>query len=257
MANFESAGAKIHYIDEGAGPPILLVHGFASNLEGNWRATGVIAALVRSGRRVIALDCRGHGKSDKPHDPKAYGVKTMANDAIALLDHLGIAKVDLMGYSMGGYIATSLIVDHPERFNCAIIGGAGERVLAGDFDKLASTAIADALDGVAGATDNPIARQFRTFAETLAGNDLKALSAAMRAGRPTVDASKLAGITTPVLVLAGASDPLVGNVKRFSDAIPGSELAQLPGDHLTVFVGEGYRRTVLAYLAKHSPVPVA
>jgi pimeloyl-ACP methyl ester carboxylesterase len=257
MSTFESAGAKIHFIDEGAGPPILLVHGFASNLEGNWRATGVIAALIESGRRVIALDCRGHGKSDKPHDPKAYGVNMMANDAIALLDHLGIPKADLMGYSMGGYIATSLVTGHPDRFHCAIIGGAGERVLAGDFDELASTAIADALASVDGATNNPIAKQFRTFAETLSGNDLKALSAVMRSGRPRVDPARLANIKTPVLVLAGASDPLVGNVKRFSDAIPGSELAQLPGDHLTVFVGEGYRRTVLAYLAKHSPVPVA
>lgn len=108
-----------------------------------------------------------------------------------------------------------------------------------------------------GATDNPIAKQFRTFAETLSGNDLKALSAVMRSGRPRVDAAKLGSIKTPVLVLAGQSDPLVGNVKRFSDAIPGSELAQLPGDHLTVFVGNRYRDTVLAYLARHSPVPVA
>ena len=116
MPTFESSGAKIHYIDEGAGPPILLVHGFASNIEGNWRATGIIAALTGAGRRVIALDCRGHGESDKPHDPKAYGVNVMANDAIALLDHLGITKTDLMGYSMGGYIATSLLLEHPERF---------------------------------------------------------------------------------------------------------------------------------------------
>jgi len=257
MPDFRSSGATIHYIDEGAGPPILLIHGFASNLEGNWRATGVMAALTKAGRRAIAIDNRGHGKSDKPHDPAAYGIKTMAGDAIALLDHLGIAKADLMGYSMGGYISCVLITEHQSRFNSAIIGGAGERVLGKQFDDLATGAIADALAGVKGSTGNPIARQFLTFAQALSGNDLQALAAVMRSGRPSVDPSKLSSVRIPVLVIAGQNDPLVGNVKRFADAIPGSQLVMLPGDHLTVFVGNGYRDTALKFLAAQSPVPAA
>ena len=256
MPTFQSNGANIYYVDEGSGPPILLVHGFASSIEGNWRFTGVIDALVASGRRVVALDCRGHGKSDKPHDPAAYGTNTMAQDAVALMDHLRIERADLMGYSMGGYIATSLVIHHPDRFRSAVIGGAGERVLTGDFDAIATTHIADALDSPDGATANPIAKQFRTFAEAN-GNDLKALAAVMRAGRPRVDASKLSGISIPVLVIAGESDPLVGNVARFAEAIPGSRLTKLPGDHLTVFAGRAYRDAVLAFPTEQSPVATA
>jgi pimeloyl-ACP methyl ester carboxylesterase len=256
MPTFQSNGANINYVDEGSGPPILLVHGFASSIEGNWRFTGVIDALVGSGRRVVALDCRGHGKSDKPHDPAAYGINAMAQDAVALMDDLGIEKADLMGYSMGGYIATSLIIQHPSRFRSAVIGGAGERVLTGDFDAIAAPHIADALDSPDGATANPIAKQFRTFAEAN-GNDLKALAAVMRAGRPRVDASQLGSISIPVLVIAGESDPLVGNVARFAEAIPGSRIAELPGDHLTVFAGRAYRDVVLEFLAEQSPVATA
>ncbi|MGE5597160.1 MAG: alpha/beta fold hydrolase, partial [Hyphomicrobiales bacterium] len=115
MPTIESGGLTINYIDEGQGQPIVLVHGFASSLQGNWRATGVVDALVNDGRRVVALDCRGHGRSDKPHDPEAYGGTKMADDVVNLADHLGIEKPDLMGYSMGGGIAASLLARFPQR----------------------------------------------------------------------------------------------------------------------------------------------
>jgi pimeloyl-ACP methyl ester carboxylesterase len=116
MASFDSSGVEISYVVEGRGPPIVLVHGFASNLQGNWRATGVIEGLMNAGRQAVALDCRGHGRSAKPHDPQAYKGTAMADDVIALMDHLGLAQADLMGYSMGALIASSLLVRKPERF---------------------------------------------------------------------------------------------------------------------------------------------
>ncbi|MEO8457890.1 MAG: alpha/beta hydrolase [Chloroflexota bacterium] len=255
MAEFVSNGLKIHFTDEGAGPPILLIHGFASSLDGNWKLTGVIDALVKDGRRVIAIDNRGHGKSDKPLDPTVYGIDMMAADSIALLDHLGIEQADVMGYSMGGYITTNLITEHPKRFKTAIIGGAGERVITAEFDEV-STQIADALDSDSGASDHPVAKMFRIFAQSTGGN-LKALAAVMRSSRPRVDRAKLADVRIPVFVIAGASDPLVGDPAKFAAAIPGAEVAVLPGDHISVFGGHAYRDAVVAFLRKRSPVGVA
>jgi len=116
MPSVDVNGCPINYIVEGTGDPILLIHGFASSLQGNWRAPGVIAAIVAAGRKVIAIDCRGHGRSGKPHDPQAYAGAAMADDAIAVLDHLGIEKADLAGYSMGGFLSASLLVNHPQRW---------------------------------------------------------------------------------------------------------------------------------------------
>src|SRR5512135_1956447 len=101
MPSFTHDDVEIAYLDEGEGEPIVLVHGFASNKEVNWVAPGWVSALTRAGRRVIALDNRGHGQSAKLYDPAAYHSATMADDVRALLNRLGIARADVMGYSMG------------------------------------------------------------------------------------------------------------------------------------------------------------
>jgi pimeloyl-ACP methyl ester carboxylesterase len=101
MQSFNSEGVELAYVEEGEGDPILLIHGFASNIAANWRDAGWIRTLTEAGRRVIALDNRGHGHSEKLYDPSLYGAPAMAEDARRLLDHLGIARADVMGYSMG------------------------------------------------------------------------------------------------------------------------------------------------------------
>ena len=111
---FDSNGVPIHYTVDGEGPPVVLVHGFAVNSVLNWRLMGVIDALAK-GFQVIAMDCRGHGLSGKPHAPDQYGVE-MAEDVVRLMDHLQIEKAHLAGYSMGGAIALTLAVTHPKRF---------------------------------------------------------------------------------------------------------------------------------------------
>ena len=197
MATFERSGVTIHYVVEGRGPVITLVHGFASSLHGNWRAPGIIEALVSAGRQVVALDCRGHGKSSKPHDPQSYAGAAMTEDVIALLDHLALAQVDLMGYSMGGWIAASLLVNHPGRFRSVILSGVGDGLLAGGLPRARSEAIANALDARdASAASGASARAFRAFAEQQK-NDLAALAAMQRATRHEMDPARLGRVDKP------------------------------------------------------------
>jgi pimeloyl-ACP methyl ester carboxylesterase len=127
VASFDSNGVKIHYEDQGRGDPVILVHGFASRAEHNWGITGWYKTLAPQ-YRVIALDCRGHGQSDKPHDVKAYSGTAIEDDVIRLMDHLGLQRALLMGYSMGGRISMGLLVRRPERFRAVVLGGIGARL---------------------------------------------------------------------------------------------------------------------------------
>jgi pimeloyl-ACP methyl ester carboxylesterase len=125
IASVDSAGVAIHYEVAGEGPPIVLVHGFASSLEASWARTAWIDFLVSQGQTVVALDCRGHGLSGKPHDPDAYEGNQMVDDVIAVTDAVGFDQSALMGYSSGGAIAINLLSRSPDRFTCAVVGGAG------------------------------------------------------------------------------------------------------------------------------------
>src|SRR5215813_8335717 len=129
MPSFQSDGVRIAYWDEGEGEPVLLIHGFASNVATNWIDPGWVATLAASGRRVIAFDNRGHGQSEKLYDPEHYGAPVMAEDALRLLDHLGIERADVMGYSMGARISAFLVLAHPARVRSAVFGGLGGNML--------------------------------------------------------------------------------------------------------------------------------
>ncbi len=252
MPAFHSNGVEINYVDEGEGPPVVLVHGFASSLDGNWRAPGVIDALLAAGRRVIALDCRGHGKSGKPHDPAAYGGTAMADDVIALMDHLGVVKADLAGYSMGGFMSATLLVRNPDRFHSVILAGVGDGLLGG-WSAARGESIARALEsGDPGVTVDPTARGFRAFAEA-SGNDLAALAAVQRAFRGDFDPAKLGEATLPVMVLIGEVDTLVGPAAKLAAAIPGARHVLIPGDHLTAVGQPQFRQAIVDFLAEHTP----
>ena len=254
MPTLDVDGVAINYVAEGNGPAVVLVHGFASSLHGNWRAPGIIDALTAAGRRVIALDCRGHGRSGKPHDPEAYAGTKMPDDVIAAMDHLGVAQADLIGYSMGGFLAASLLVRRPERFRSVVLAGVGDVVLAGGRSREWTDAMARVLEADdGGASETPTARAFRAFAE-LTGNDLGALAAMQRARRERVDAAKLGDVALPVMVLMGESDTLVGSGDRLAAAIPGARLVKVPGDHLTAVGAPELRRAIVEFLAEHSLV---
>ncbi|MEX0751206.1 MAG: alpha/beta hydrolase [Dehalococcoidia bacterium] len=260
MPAFDSNGVQINYTVDGDGPAIVLVHGFASSLQGNWRAPGIIDALVNAGRMAVALDCRGHGRSGKPHDSEAYGESKMPDDVIALMDLLDIDTADLMGYSMGGFIASALMVNHPERFRSVILAGVGDAVLnrSGVAMSERAAAIASALEAPPGAaSENDTARGFRIFAERT-GNNLGALAALQKSrSRHSFDASKLGETTLPVMVLIGEDDTLVGSGDKLTASIPGATLVKVPGDHLTAVGAPELKRATLDFLTKHSPVASA
>jgi pimeloyl-ACP methyl ester carboxylesterase len=242
----------INYVDEGAGPPVVLVHGFASNLQGNWRAPGIIDALVGAGRRVVALDCRGHGHSGKPHDPAAYAGTRMSDDVIALIDHLGLAQVDLVGYSMGGLLSARLLVQHPERFRSVVLAGIGNAVLVG-LPRERAEAIARAMAaGDGGASETALARGFRIFAER-SGNDLRALAAMQQSSSTRHGAVNFDGVRCPVLVVIGDADTVAGKADRLAAAIPGAKLVVVPGDHLQAVGAPELKRAIVDFLAEHSP----
>ncbi len=183
MPSFSHNGVEIAFLDEGEGEPIVLVHGFASNKEINWVGPGWMSTLTRAGRRAIALDDRGHGASSKLYDPAAYHSSRMAEDVSALLDHLGLPRADVMGYSMGARIAAYLALAHPDRVRSVVLGGLGIRLVEGVG--LPDT-IADALEApsLSDVTD-PTARMFRAFAEQTK-SDLTALAACLRGSRQTL-----------------------------------------------------------------------
>ncbi|MBI2824882.1 MAG: alpha/beta hydrolase [Planctomycetia bacterium] len=118
-----SDGVKIHYMEMGQGSPVVLIHGYTGTAEGNWFSNGVAEALAKN-HRVIGIDCRGHGESEKPHDAAKYGPQ-MSKDVVELMDHLKIAKAHVHGYSMGGMIVTQLLAMCPDRFITASYGGSG------------------------------------------------------------------------------------------------------------------------------------
>ena len=176
MPTFKNGAVEIAYLDEGEGDPIILVHGFASTKEVNWAMPGWTTTLRRDGRRVIALDNRGHGQSTKLYDPAAYHTDIMAGDVAALIGHLQLPRADLMGYSLGSRICAVLAARRPELARSVILGGAGIRLIdnAGLRNEIADSLEMPSLDNV---TD-PLGKRFRAFAEQTR-SDLRALAALM------------------------------------------------------------------------------
>ncbi len=247
MPTFKVAGIRIAYEDLGSGPPVVLVHGFAASRELNWKAPGWYDVLLPAGYRVCALDCRGHGESDKPHDPAAYDPGLMGDDVLRMLDTLRIDRARLMGYSMGAMIASHLLLEHADRFERVVLAGIGGSLLD---PRLNSEVVASALEA-----DDPKAiadergQAFRAFADQ-SRNDRRALAACMRRLRVPLDPAALARVKLPVLVVAGEQDVLVGDPSRLAAAIPGAKLVSIPGrDHLTTVGDRRYKDAVLAFLS--------
>ena len=259
---FESAGVRIRYVERGAGAPVVLVHGFTANIERAWIETGVLPALARD-YRAIALDLRGHGKSDKPHEAAAY--EHVATDVIALLDHLGIEQAHVVGYSLGGIIAAKLLTTHPQRFRSAVLGAAAYRRSRSErSDREADAAAREIEAGIYRAllvstapTDEPPPNEaaIRARSEEIAGNnDIQAHAALMRARRALLvtddEASK---ITVPTLAVVGAADPALPRIKAMQAVWPALELEVVPGAaHPTVHPrGLPRRPEFLAAIRRH------
>ncbi len=243
---FNAIGLRIAFVDEGDGTPIVLLHGFASNARVNWVGTGWVAHLVRAGFRVIAMDNRGHGESEKPHDTAAYPAPVMARDVVQLMDHLALPQAHVMGYSMGARIAAFLCLNNPERVTKAVFAGLGINMVRGTGDPAPVIAALEAahLDDV----HDPKGRMFRKFAEQT-GSDLKALAACMKAPRHPIDAKALAKLTMPILVAVGSKDTIAGSADALAALIPSARALDIPGrDHMRAVGDPAYKAGVVAFL---------
>jgi pimeloyl-ACP methyl ester carboxylesterase len=252
MQFFDSHGVRIAYIDvppeAGHGDPILLIHGFASNHAVNWVNTLWVTTLTRAGFRVVAFDNRGHGRSEKLHRPEDYDSSIMAGDAARLLDHLGIGRADVMGYSMGARIAAHLAIIDPRRIRSLLLGGLGIRLVHGVGLPLN---IADAMEAPSlDELEDPTQRMFRAFAEQTK-SDLKALAACIRGSRQTLSEDEVAGITAPTLVAVGTVDTVAGPARELAALMPNAQALDIPGRDHNLAVGDKvHKQGVLAFLAE-------
>jgi pimeloyl-ACP methyl ester carboxylesterase len=250
MQSFDSDGVRIAYVDEGEGEPILLIHGFASNVATNWRDPHWLGTLTGAGRRVVAYDNRGHGRSEKLYDPGLYGAPAMAEDARRLLDHLGIERADVMGSSMGARIAAFLVLEHQTRVRSLVLAGMGINLVRG---MVGTRPIARALEAprIEDVT-NDTARSFRAFAEQT-GSDLKALAACMRGPREKITAEDLAKFAVPTLVAVGTEDVIAGSGQELVRLIPGAQLLDIEGrDHMKAVGDVRFKQGVLDFLTSRA-----
>jgi pimeloyl-ACP methyl ester carboxylesterase len=234
---------------DGGEPPVVLHHGFVANARANWEAPGVLDAVLTLGRRVIAPDARGHGESDKPHEPERYGEKRMARDLGELLDSLGAGEVDVVGYSMGA-IVSLLFAAEDERVRRLVVGGIGSGVVeCGGVDRrsVSNDAIIGALEAEdPSALSEPGARAFRSLADAL-GSDRGALVAQARSiHRDGVD---LARISAEVLVIAGEEDPLALRPEVLVRALPRARLQMVSGDHMMALTDPRFAASIVEFLA--------
>jgi pimeloyl-ACP methyl ester carboxylesterase len=245
MEHFTSFdGTEIAYLDTGQGPAVFLLHGFAADHRVNWVVPGVVDALVAAGRRVVAADARGHGRSAKPHDPAVYGGDAMVRDVQALLDHLDIDHVDVVGYSMGSLVSSRLVPLEP-RARSLILGGVGGR-LGSERRPINSTVIAQALEADDPSTiEDRGAKAFRSFADAT-GADRLALAAIQRA--PLGERAALEEIAVPTLVLTGDKDVLVGPPDALAERIPGASFTVISGDHLSAVNDPAFARSIVEFI---------
>jgi pimeloyl-ACP methyl ester carboxylesterase len=239
---FESNGVRIHYVDEGKGIPVLLLHGQGSSVEMQWRATRFFEKLVPD-YRIVALDLRGHGKSGKPHETEAYGDE-MGLDAIRLMDHLGIKKAHVVGYSLGGFLASILIAKHPDRFISATLGGSGARTAyseearardereAGEREKeCISRSFIAMLAGPD--TPKPSEEELRKRSQDCMANpneDRFASAAIVRARRlQVVAAEEVAKTKVPTLAIVGTHDPLRRAAENLQEMRPDVKIVYIEG----------------------------
>ena len=251
MALINSNGVPIRYDVFGTGQPIVLVHGFSSSFNDNWQASGWVDFFVGRGHRVIGLDVRGHGASGKSHDASTYEGHQMPDDVIAVINAEGLQRVDLMGYSMGGWIAVNLLSRYPQRFNSVIVGGAGLHPFR------QSDAIIAALEADDPSTiSDPTALGFRNFAQAQSQNDLKALAAVQRAERAPADETALRSVKVAVLVVVGDLDETWERARLLAQTVPNAELVLLPGeDHLSAIRAQSYKDAVGAFLKRQALSP--
>ena len=251
MTEFATApdGVALAFERQGEGPAIVLVHGFGSSRMQNWKSTGWYGGLAEAGFSIVAMDCRGHGDSGKPHDADAYGHDRMADDVAMVMEACGLARALILGYSMGGFIGLRLLAAHPDRVIKLAIAGVGANYLKGGITTPAARAIlADAL--LAADKDrivDPRAKMFRAFADQ-PGKDRVALAACMRAMSPHLPIECLARLQRPILVVDGSEDETAGPAGPLAQTFANGRAVTIEArDHMSTVGDRRTRQAVIDF----------
>jgi pimeloyl-ACP methyl ester carboxylesterase len=244
-----SDGVGLAFERLGEGPAVVLVHGFGSSRMQNWKSTGWYGGLVEAGFAIVAMDCRGHGDSDKPHDPVLYGHDRMAEDVTVVMEACGLPNALILGYSMGGFIGLRLLAAHPERVRKLAIAGVGANYLKDAITSPeARSALADALliEDKDAITDSR-ARMFRAFADQ-PGKDRLALAACMRAMSPRLSRETLSRLERPILVVDGSEDDTAGPAEPLAQAFAHGHAITIAGrDHMSAVGDRRTRQAVIDF----------
>jgi pimeloyl-ACP methyl ester carboxylesterase len=255
MSRFTNDDTSIAYFDAGNpdGFPVVLIHGFASSAQVNWVSPGWVKTLGDEGYRVVALDNRGHGESDKPHDAGAYDLSLMAGDVVGLMDHLAIGRAHIFGYSMGARITAAIALGHSGRTASLVFGGLGDAAMRTrlDWELVSDALLARSIDEV----QDDRARRFRAFADQTK-SDRIALAACIRSTRDLLTVEDLRRIDNPALVAVGTKDDIGGDPEPFADALPGGRVFRIENrDHMLAVGDKSFKAAVVEFLETTGNIP--
>ncbi|MCG7505165.1 alpha/beta fold hydrolase [Mesorhizobium retamae] len=253
MQFFSHDGFELAFLDRqpatGNGDPVLMIHGFASSHYVNWVSPGWFKTLNDAGYRAIAFDHRGHGASTKSYEGADYTPDKMASDAAALLDHLGIERAHVMGYSMGARVSAFLALSDPDKVATLVLGGLGIGMVdgVGDWDPIAEALMAPD----ASAITHRRGKMFRSFADQTR-SDRQALAACIVTSRELLSEDEVSRIAQPTLVAVGTTDDIAGSADDLAALMPNAEAFHIEGrDHMLSVGDRTFKKRVLEFYAEH------
>lgn len=251
--HFTHDGFDFAFLDQppasGSGDPVLMIHGFASSHFVNWVSPGWFKTLTEAGYRSIAFDNRGHGGTSKSYDEADYTPSKMAGDAIALLDHLGIERAHVVGYSMGARVSAFLALEAPERVATLVFGGLGIGMVdgVGDWDPIAAALLAEDPETIT----HRRGKSFRAFADQTR-SDKQALAACISTSRELLTEADMSRITQPTLVAVGTTDDIGGSASELASLMPNAVAFDIEGrDHMLAVGDRAFKKRVLEFYAEH------